>query len=196
MKIFLVLTCIEVLPSTINYFLSFFYWPVNCASLVYKLYITFQTQSNMQTCLCYIVLVLDYREISRVCHFFGHFGMSLNCRSWVLQITQHIPDKDRNWSNIYAWSFLALSYICSNFRFFLVFRLFWSNLQILQIISGYLIFWGSVDIGGYLLVPLFERWTLTLAYFSDAFLWPVDCTCQACISYHTLGMDNFLFQVV
>ena len=108
LKIFLVLTCVEVLPSTINYFLSFFYWPVNCASLVYKLYVIFQTRSNMQACLCYNVLVLNYREISRVCHFFGHFGMSLNCRSWVLQITQHIPDKGRNWSNIYAWGFFGI----------------------------------------------------------------------------------------
>ena len=34
------------LISIISYFLSFFYWPVNCATTVYKLYIAFQTVRN------------------------------------------------------------------------------------------------------------------------------------------------------
>ena len=43
------------LISIISYFLSFFYWPVNCATTVYKLYIAFQTQSETRT-----LLLLDY----------------------------------------------------------------------------------------------------------------------------------------
>ena len=40
-----------------------------------------------------------------------------------------------------------------------------SSLQILQFISGYLIFLGSVDIGGRLKVVLLESWDLNLAQF-------------------------------
>ena len=43
------------LISIISYFLSFFYWPVNYATTVYKLYIAFQTQSETRT-----LLLLDY----------------------------------------------------------------------------------------------------------------------------------------
>ena len=80
------------------------------------------------------------------------------------------------------------------FSFCLVFKLYKYSLQILQFISSHLIFLGSVDIGGYLIVALFERWILTLAHFSDVFFWPVNCTCQAGISYHILGMDNVPFE--
>ena len=63
-------------------------------------------------------------------------------------------------------SILTSFYILS---FCLVFKLYKSSLQILQFISGHLIFLGSVDIGGYFIVALFERRILTLAHFSDVF---------------------------
>ena len=44
--IFFVLTLTENLISAISYFLIFFYWPVNCANLVYKLHIAFQMQEH------------------------------------------------------------------------------------------------------------------------------------------------------
>ena len=43
------------------------------------------------------------------------------------------------------------------FSFRLVFKLYKSSLRILQFISDHLIFLGNVDIGGYLIVALFER---------------------------------------
>ena len=67
------------------------------------------------------------------------------------------------------------------FNFCLVFKLYKPSLQILQFISGHLRFLDSVDIGCCLIVALIKRWTLTLAHFSDAFLWPVNFTCQVCI---------------
>ena len=51
-------------------------------------------------------------------------------------------------------SILTIFYI---FSFCLDFKLYKSSLQILQFISGHLIFLDSVDVGGYLIVALFER---------------------------------------
>ena len=51
-------------------------------------------------------------------------------------------------------SILTIFYI---FSFCLVFNLFKASLKIQQFISGHLIFLGSADIGGYLMVALFER---------------------------------------
>ena len=56
-----------------------------------------------------------------------------------------------------------------SFSFCLVFKVYRYSLQILQFISGHLIFLGSVNIGSYLIVALFERKILTLARFSDVF---------------------------
>ena len=82
----------------------------------------------------------------------------------------------RRLSIVYVPSLLVFSFMESSiltifyiFSFCLVFKLYKSSLQNLQFISGHLIFLGSVDIGGYLIVTLFERWILTLAHFSDVF---------------------------
>ena len=77
---------------------------------------------------------------------------------------QNISDMSRRLSIVYVWSLLVFSFIESSvltifyiFNFCLVFKLYKSSLQILQVISGYLIFLNSVDIGVYLIVALFER---------------------------------------
>ena len=114
---------------------------------------------------------------------------------------QNIWDMSRRLSIVYVWSLLVFSFMESLiltifyiFNFCLVIKLYKSSLQILQFISGNLVFLGSADTDGYLIVPLFGRGILTLAHFSNVFFWPVNCTCQACMSYHNLGMDNVLFE--
>ena len=89
---------------------------------------------------------------------------------------QNISDMFRRLSIVYVWSLLVFSFMESSiltifyiFSFCLVFKLYKSSLQILQFISDNLIFLGSVDIGSYLIVAIFERWILTLAHFSDVF---------------------------
>ena len=57
----------------------------------------------------YLILVYVERLISRVCYFFSYFGVSINCRSWILQVTQHISDIGGNLGSIYVWGLLALS---------------------------------------------------------------------------------------
>ena len=89
--------------------------------------------------------------------------------------------------------------ICGKFNskylaFCLVFELYKSRLHFLQFISGHLIFLDSVDIGGCLIVALFERWIFRKGYFSNVFFWPVNCTCQASISYHILDVNNVSFE--
>ena len=117
-----------------------------------------------------------------------------------IQIMENISGMSRRLSIVYVCNVLVLWFMESSiltvfyiFSFCLVFKLYKSSLQILQFISDHLIFLGSVDIGGYLIVALFERRILTLAHFSDDFFWPINCTCQACISYHILGVDNVPF---
>ena len=117
-----------------------------------------------------------------------------------IQIMENISGMSRRLSIVYVCKVLVLWFMESStltvfyiFSFCLVFKLYKSSLQILQFILDHLIFLGSVDIGGYLIVALFERWILTLAHFSDDFFWPINCTCQACISYHILGVDNVPF---
>ena len=51
-------------------------------------------------------------------------------------------------------SILTIFYILN---FCLVFKLYKSSLQILLVILGHLIFLGSADIGGCLIMTLFER---------------------------------------
>ena len=64
-------------------------------------------------------------------------------------------------------------------------------MQIINLISDHLIFLGNVGIGGYLRVASFERQTLYNACsFFRYFFWRVNCTCQTCISYHILDMNN------
>ena len=71
-----------------------------------------------------------------------------------------------------------------SFSFCLVFKVYRYSLQILQFISGHLIFLGSVNIGSYLIVALFERWILTLARFSDVF--PDLQIMHVRVVYHTI----------
>ena len=113
----------------------------------------------------------------------------------------HIWDMPRRLSIVYIWSLLVFSFMESSiliifyiFSFCLVFKLYKSSLQILHLISGHFTFLGCVDIGGYLVVTCFESWILAPAHFSDVFMWPVNCTCQACLSYHILDMDNVLLR--
>ena len=75
--------------------------------------------------------------------------------------------------NLLLFSFMESSIITVfyMFSFCLVFKLFKSTLQILQFISGHLMFLVSIDIAGCLIVALFERWILTLSHFSNAFFW-------------------------
>ena len=88
---------------------------------------------------------------------------------------QNISDMSRRLSTVYAWSFLVFLFLESSvitifyiFSFCLVFKLYKSSLQVLQFIFDHLMFLGSVDIGGCLIVALFEGWILT--HFSDVFL--------------------------
>ena len=88
----------------------------------------------------------------------------------------------RRLSIVYVWRLIVFSFMESSiltifyiFSFWLFIKLYKSSVQILQIISDYLIFLGSVDIGGYLIVASFERWIIiTLANFSGVFFWPVN----------------------
>ena len=72
------------------------------------------------------------------------------------------------------FSFMESSIITVFYMFTLclVFKLCKSTLQILQFISGHLMFLVSIDIGGCLIVASFERRILTLSHFSNAFFWP------------------------
>ena len=49
LKVFLVLTFIEVQFKVLATFLAFFFWLVNFVSLVYKLCVTFQTFQDTRT---------------------------------------------------------------------------------------------------------------------------------------------------
>ena len=71
---------------------------------------------------------------------------------------QHFLRYVQKLSIVYVWSLLVFLFMKSK-----------SILQVLQYILGYLLFLGSVDIGGYLIVALFKRWILTLNNFSDVF---------------------------
>ena len=66
-------------------------------------------------------------------------------------------------------SIITIMYI---FSFFHVFKLYKSGLQIIDLISGYLMYLRSVDIGDYLVLTYFESLILTLGYFSDVFCDP------------------------
>ena len=82
---------------------------------------------------------------------------------------QHILNMSKRLSIVYEQGLLTFSFMESSiltvmfiFNFFLVCKLclfFWNILY----------FWYSDDFGGYL-VAYFERWVLTLGYFSDVFL--------------------------
>ena len=110
---------------------------------------------------------------------------------------QNISDMSRRLSIVYVWSLLAFSFMESSIltvfyisNFCLGFKLYKSSLQILQFILGRIVFLGTIDIGGYLIVTLFERWILTTAHFFRCSFWSVNCTCQARISYYIMGMGN------
>ena len=150
----------------------------------------------------YITGFLELSYIEKLISNVGHFLITFCWLIWVqcriilgIWIMQNVSDMSRRLSIVYIWSLLVFSFMESSiltifyiFSFCLVFNLYKSSLKILQFISGHLIFLGSADIGGYLIVALFERWILTLAHFSDVFFWSVNCTCQTCISSHVLGM--------
>ena len=124
--------------------------------------------------------------------FLSTFCWSINCMSWMpLNYTTYF----RRLSIVYAWGFLTFSFMESSilsiiyvFTFFLLFKLYKSSLKIILLISDHLIFLGSVDTGGYLVVTYFERWILVLAHFSDVFFWPRNCRCQAGILCHILDI--------
>ena len=80
------------------------------------------------------------------------------------------------------------------FSFFLVFKLYKSSLQIIDITAEHLIYLGSINIGSYLVVAYFEKWVLTLAHFSNVFFWSVSCKCQTCVWYKILDMENVSFE--
>ena len=150
-------------------------------------------------------LVLFYRKRNFNCWSFSSYFLLVNL-SWMSYYFGYLNYAKyfryvQKISHCLCLSLLVFSFLESSvitifyiFSFCLVFKLYKSSLQNLQFISGHLRFLGSVDIGACLIVALFERWTLTLAYFSDVFLWTVNCTCQVCISYHILGMDNVPFE--
>ena len=82
------------------------YWPVNCASLVYKLYISFQTRSYTQTSFLWILfnigifkkvnlVLLAYQSIAGVVY--------VNCTTHLW----HVPKRRQ----IYAWGLLVLSFM-------------------------------------------------------------------------------------
>ena len=124
----------------------------------------------------------------RICHTVLHRKINFNCwpffscfllvnMSWMSYCFRYLNyakyfkhvQKIKHW--LCLKPFIVLIYGKFNsifyiFSFCLVFKLYKSSLQILQFISGHLIFFGSVDIDGYLIVTLFERWILTLAHFS------------------------------
>ena len=136
----------------------------------------------------YLVLPLIEKLISTVSHFLATFCWLKWVKCRIISIMQNISDMYRRLSTVYVWSLLVFSFLENSiiitfyiFNFCLVFKLYKPSLQILQFISGHLRFLGSADIGGCLIVALIKRWTLTLAHFSDAFLWPVNFTCQVCI---------------
>ena len=84
---FLDLTLIPILVSTTTYFLSFFYWSVNCKSLVYKLYITFQIRPDTQTFFYLLVLskTCIERLISTICYF-SYSDVTRYCSFWVCKL--------------------------------------------------------------------------------------------------------------
>ena len=63
-------------------------------------------------------------------------------------------------------SILTIMYV---FSFSLVFKLCKSGLQTMHPIPDHPTFFGSADIGSYLVVAYFERWILILGQFSDVF---------------------------
>ena len=127
----------------------------------------------------------------RICHTVLHRKINFNfwpffsCfllvnMSWMSYCFRHLNyakyfkhvQKIKHWLCLKPFSVLIYGKFNSIFYIFgfcLVFKLYKSSLQIPQFISGHLIFFGSVDIDGYLIVTLFERWILTLAHFSDVF---------------------------
>ena len=152
----------------------------------------------------YLVLPYKVKSISTVGYFISYFLLvsmswmpyyfeNLNYAKYFRHVQKIKHCLYLKPLSVFIYGKLSYNYFYI-FSFCLVFKLYKSSLQILQFISGYLIFWGSVDIGGYLIVTLFERWILILAHFSDVFFWPVNCTCLAYISYHILGIGNVQFE--
>ena len=76
----------------------------------------------------------------------------------------------------FVWGVLVLSFMKSSvltfmqvFSFFLVFKLYKSDLHIIFFIADQIKFLGIVGVGGYLVVGYFENWILSLGQFSDVF---------------------------
>ena len=110
----------------------------------------------------YLILTYIEKLISTIGHFLATFSLLIwvGCRIISgISIMQNIWDMSKRSSTVYVWSFLVFAFMESSI---LTIK---SSLQILQFISGYLIFLGSVDIGGRLKVVLLESWDLNLAQF-------------------------------
>ena len=111
-------------------------------------------------------LLLPYIENWFQLLFFNYF-LLVNM-SWMLYCLRYLNhakyirriQKIKHYLCLRPFSILIygkFNFIFYIFSFRLVFKLYKSSLQILQFISDHLIFLGNVDIGGYLIVALFER---------------------------------------
>ena len=97
----------------------------------------------------------------------------------------------------FVWGLLVFSFMKSSvltfmhaFSFFLVFKLYKSDLHIIYFIADHIKFLGIVGVGGYLVVGYLEKWVLSLGQFSDVFFFGT----VNCISYHILDVDNVPFE--
>ena len=83
--------------------------------------------------------------------------------------------------SIPSMSYTTIMYV---FSLFLVFKLYKSDLQIINLLSEHIIFLGRVDIGGIFSSGILWKVNFKSWSFFRWFFWPVHCTSQVCISYH------------
>ena len=147
------------------------YWPVSCASLVYKLYIAFQTQSDTNIHFIGLYLVLAYLKMSTLTllayqELVG-FG-SVNCTTYLWHVPKSeaifmferfcimktVIPTDWYFLQLFFWSVSCSSLVCELWILFWTFR---DN-------------WQCFDITRYFALSYIEKLISSGSYFFSYFL--------------------------